>query len=168
MKGTPAEDYDYTPPADSDEDEIEAAPVLKKQAKKKVFAPELLLLDPKPRTYSNTSTVNDQPCGGAEKGKVHYLTYPGSKNYLQWKVSHATPEGNCTVRVGHGLDEDESNEGRLLVLHPKDGSANEEGSFACGREIGYEGKVFTFPRNFTCDSCTLQFEWTIAGGGQIH
>ena len=33
--------------------------------------------------------------------------------------------------------------------------------------MGYEGKEFKFPRNYTCDQCTLQLEWTITGG-QIH
>ena len=66
------------------------------------------------------------------------------------------------MRVGVGLDEDE-----FLVVKPRDGSADRKGSFPCGREIGYEGKEFRFPKNYTCDSCTLQFEWTV-NGGQIH
>ena len=121
------------------------------------------MLDPKPRSFSNSSTVNGPPCGGSEKGNVHYIATPGSRNYIQWKVIHPSPEGNCTIRVGQGFDEDE-----FLILRPRDGSSFQDGSFPCGREIGYEGKEFRLPRNMTCESCTLQFEWTIAGGGQIH
>ena len=68
------------------------------------------------------------------------------------------------MRVGHGLDQEEGDEGLFIVLNPRDGSANAEGSFPCGREIGYESKEFRFPKNFTCDSCTLQFEWVTEGG----
>jgi len=118
----------------------------KKAAKKKIYDPELSLVDPKPRTFSNSSIVNLPPCGGSEKGFVHYMATPGSRNFVQWKVSHPTPEGNCTLRVGQGLDEDE-----FIVLKPRDGSAYKDGSFPCGREVGYEGKEFRFPRNYTCD-----------------
>ena len=56
--------------------------VTKKVAKRRVFDPEILLLDPKPRTFSNVSTVNNQPCGGADKSSVHYITTPGSRNFI--------------------------------------------------------------------------------------
>ncbi len=131
----------------------------KKAAKKKIYAPELALVDPKPRSFSNYSKVNAPPCGGSEKSFVHYMATPGSRNFIQWKVSHPSVDGNCTVRIGQGLDEDE-----FFILKPRDGSANKDGSFPCGREIGYEGKEFRFPRNYTCDSCTLQLEWTLATG----
>jgi hypothetical protein len=111
------------------------------------------------RTYSNTSIVNNPPCGGADKGYVHYIATPGSRQYIQWKVLHPSTDGNCTVRVGQGTDEDD-----FLVLRPRDGTADHEGSFPCGREVGYEGKEFKLPKNFTCDQCTLQFEWVIATG----
>jgi hypothetical protein len=83
-------------------------------------------------------------------------------------VTYPHPEGNCTIRVGTGLDSEEQDEGRFITLQPRDGSANEFGSFACGREVGYEGKEFRLPRNFTCDKCTLQFEWDLGEGRQIH
>jgi hypothetical protein len=70
--------------------------------------------------------------------------------------------------VGHGLDQEESDEGRFIVLKPRDGSANAAGQFPCGREVGYEGKEFKLPKNFTCDSCTLQLEWALPNGDQIH
>ena len=83
-------------------------------------------------------------------------------------MTYPHPEGNCTIRVGTGLDSEEQDEGRFITLQPRDGSANEFGSFACGREVGYEGKEFRLPKNFTCDKCTLQFEWDLGEGKQIH
>ena len=47
------------------------------------------------------------------------------------------------------------------VLRPKDGSAAIDGRFPCGRSVGVEGKEFRFPKDMSCDSCTLQFEWEI-------
>jgi hypothetical protein len=41
--------------------------VNKKTAKKKNFAPEIMLIDPKPRNYLNYSAFNSQPCGETEK-----------------------------------------------------------------------------------------------------
>jgi hypothetical protein len=102
------------------------------------------------RTYSNTSTPNEAPCGGADKGFVHYMATPGSRNFVQWRVLHPQANSTCIVRIGVGLDE-----GEFIVVKPRDGSADKHGSFACGREIGYEGKEFRFPKNYTCDSCTL-------------
>ena len=72
---------------------------------------------------------------------------------------HPAEKGNCTVRIGQGLDE-----GQFITLRPRDNSAFRDGSFACGRERGYEGKEFRFPKDYTCDSCTLQFEFTVPGG----
>lgn len=54
----------------------------KQAAKRKIYAPELALVDPKPRTFSNTSIVNKPPCGTTEKGLVHYMATPGSRNYI--------------------------------------------------------------------------------------
>lgn len=54
----------------------------KRAAKKKVFAPELALIDPKPRTFSNSSLINNPPCGNSEKGLVHYMATPGSRNFI--------------------------------------------------------------------------------------
>jgi hypothetical protein len=52
------------------------------------------------------------------------------------------------------------NENEFVALHPLDGSADEDGSFPCGREQApLEGKEFRFPKNFTCDDCSLQLEW---------
>lgn len=114
------------------------------------------------RTFSNTSLVNKPPCGDADKSFIHYMATPNSRNLIQWKVLHPSSNGTCTVRIGMGLDEDQ-----YVTLYPRDGSADTTGSFVCGREIGYDSKEFRFPKNISCDSCTLQFEFTTTGG-QIH
>ena len=58
-------------------------------------------------------------------------------------------------------------ENKFTTLIPMDGSADASGSFECGRQVGYDYKVFKLPNNFTCDKCTLQFEWALPNG-QIH
>ena len=81
VKGTYEETIDYGQPSDDSDEEI--VPVItKKVAKKRVYAPEILLLEPKSRTYSNTSVANSQPCGGAEKSFVHFIATPGSRNFI--------------------------------------------------------------------------------------
>ena len=65
-----------------DTEEEENKPKIKKAAKKKVFAPEIMLIEPKGRNYANYSAPNQQPCGGLEKGSVHYIAVPGSKSYF--------------------------------------------------------------------------------------
>jgi len=164
VKGVEEEVVNYGQPSEEDEEEAAAPVITKKSARKRVYAPELLLLDPKPRLLANLSDPNNQPCGGLEKGAVHYLAQPGSKALIQWKVLHSAPEGNCTLRVGHGLDQEEGDENKFITLIPRDGSADQHGSFACGRDIGYEAKEFKLPNNITCDSCTLQFEFTTQNG----
>ena len=72
----------------------------KRAAKKKHYHPEIAMLDPKPRTFSNTSSINPAPCGGADRGFTHYMAMPGSRNYVQWKVAHPSPDGKCIVRIG--------------------------------------------------------------------
>ena len=53
---------------------------------------------------------------------------PGSRNLIGWNVITPSHEGTCKIRIGDTPDE------RLLqILHPIDGSSNEDGSFPCGR-----------------------------------
>mmetsp|Transcript_3537 Transcript_3537/g.3475 ORF Transcript_3537/g.3475 Transcript_3537/m.3475 type:complete len:176 (+) Transcript_3537:399-926(+) len=151
-------------PIEGEEGEVKpsAYPSKKKKVIKKIYAPEVVLLAPKMRLNSNTSTPNEAPCGGLEKQPVHYMTRNGSRNYVQWRVYHPSPNATCTMRLG-------STDERLKVLYPRDGSADIYGSFPCAREVGYEGKEFTFPANEECDDCTLQFNMDIYGrGGIIH
>ncbi len=88
---------------------------------------------------------------------------------MQWRTIHAASgDANCTVRLGQGLDTEDQDEKRFITLIPKDGSADSNGAFPCGRTIGYDYKEFKLPSGFTCDKCTLQLEWTLGDGSQIH
>lgn len=52
---------------------------------------------------------------------------------------------------------------------PLDKSANKNGSFPCGREhMAMEGKEVRFPKNYTCDSCTIQIEWVVKEKGNVQ
>ncbi len=78
---------------------------------------------------------------------MHFVSTPGARNFIAWKTVHPSPTGNCTIRLGEGLDEND-----FKVLSPLDRSANKKGSFPCGREeSALEGKEVKFPANFTCD-----------------
>lgn len=108
------------------------------------------------RKVTNFTLLAKQPCGGTQRGPVHFVSTPNSRNFIAWKIVHPSPTGNCTIRIGEGPDEND-----FKVLMPLDKSANKKGSFPCGREeSGLEGKEVKFPANYTCDQCTLQWEWT--------
>lgn len=98
------------------------------------------------------------PCGGAKTGRVHFDAESGSKAFMFWRTIHPDLYGNCTIRLGDGLT-DAPNE--FEVLFPLDGSGNKtEGKFPCGRSTtSMEGKEVRFPKNLTCDECTLQLIW---------
>ena len=103
------------------------------------------------RKITNYTLLSTPPCGGTARGNVHFVTTPGARNFIGWKVIHPSIKGNCTIRIGSGPDEEE-----FIVLHPLDKSANKKGSFPCGREeTSLEGKEVKVPSNFTCDTCIL-------------
>ena len=53
------------------------------------------------------------------------------------------------------------------MLHPLDGSGDEKGSFACGRqETNFEAKEVRLPRTLTCDSCIVEVLWRTEKGKQ--
>ena len=68
------------------------------------------------RMRSDRFIPNKQPCGNTEPGHIHLLTQPGARNYFQWRTIRPVSDGNCTVRFGTGIDEDE-----FTVLKPRDG-----------------------------------------------
>ena len=120
-------------------------------------------MTPKPRIITNSTLLTKPPCGSGERGRVHFVTMPGSRNYIAWKVLHASPKGICTLRIGTGPDED-----KFHVLRPVDGDHFKNGSFPCGREeMPVEGRIFKFPWDYTCDSCVIQWEWQTELG-QVH
>jgi hypothetical protein len=78
---------------------------------------------------------------------VHFEANPGSKNVIGWTVIERADNGNCTMKIG--VDPDGIN---MTVLFPLDGSADDTGSFPCGREeVAFEGKQVRFPKNLDCD-----------------
>ena len=93
------------------------------------------------------------PCGGAKAGRVHFDADAGSKAFIMWRTIHPDLDGNCTIRLGDGLTDSAE---EFEVLMPLDDSANVEGKFPCGRSTtSMEGKEVKFPKNLTCDECTL-------------
>ncbi len=126
--------------------------------------PEAILLTPQSRKVDNMMNLNTPPCGGAVKGRTHFMATPGSRNYIGWKVIEPSETGNCSIRFGSGLDEKE-----FKTLHPLDGTADKKGSFPCGREATpLEGKEVKLPRDAVeCDSCVIQWEWRTEKG-QAH
>ena len=55
-----------------------------------------------------------------------------------------------------GLDTEDS----FFTLKPADGSANREGRFPCSQTIVEpEYKEIILPKNFSCESCTVQIIW---------
>ena len=68
---------------------------------------------------------------------------------------HSDLKGNCTIRIGDGLTDDND---EFEILYPTDGSANVStgGKFPCGRSTNnVEAKEIKLPANLTCSSCTL-------------
>ena len=87
------------------------------------------------------------PCGGTQIGPVHYETTPGSRNIVAWKVINPNHNGRCIIRVS-----DSPNTKDYRIVLPTDGSAADDGSFECGRDITpYEAKEFKVPRDLHCD-----------------
>jgi hypothetical protein len=114
--------------------------------------PEAYLLQPLPRDKMSSLAVV-APCGGVMKGKSHFLAQPGSFNPISWHVV-VPSAGTCTLRVMFGTEFSEQH-----VLVPTDNSTDSFGFFPCGESEGSFSKVFKFPDEVSCDSCTLQWVW---------
>ena len=122
------------------------------------------LLSPLKRKDVDLTKVGMRPCGGTKKGPVHYETTPGSRNIVAWKVDKPSPAGRCIIRVS-----DSPNEADMIVAKPTDGSAADDGSFPCGREVThYEAKEIRVPREMVCDSCLVQLVWMTEEGEQYR
>ena len=60
-------------------------------------------------------------------------------------------------------------EDSFAPLFPRDGSADAFGRFPCGRySETYETKEFGFPRNLSCDRCTVQLIWATPDFTHYH
>ena len=76
---------------------------------------------------------------------------------FSWKVIHPSHYGNCTLRVGEAGATKTSS---MTVLHPLDGTGDENGVFPCGRqEHQFEGKEFKWPIAFESDAGIVGLEW---------
>ena len=79
---------------------------------------------------------------------------------IGWKVDQPSNRGNCTLRIYDG-----PSDSHFQTLIPLDGSADDSGSFACGRiDSSFEAKEVRFPLTVSCDSCILQLEWKTERG----
>lgn len=115
---------------------------------------ESILVAPIPRNKTNARTIGYPPCGGAVKGPVHSLAEPGSMNPVAWSVRTPSPSGLCSIRLSRGFDFD-----HFQPLSPM-GVQTTNGRFPCGRNATYMERVIVeFPKDFTCDECTLQWTW---------
>lgn len=127
----------------------------KEEAAPKIPDPEYLLVQPIRRSGSSLTQMDVGPCGGIEKGLANTLTNMGTKVNTIWEVRTPTPNGFCTVSMSSALEQD------FKALKPitKGLSYNENFSFTCGRQVGFEFQEFELPADYACDHCTLQIKW---------
>ena len=104
--------------------------------------------------------IGDGPCGGISKQSANTLTTKGSSINVIWEILVPENSGNCTVKISNGQQDLDS----FKLLKPVDSEMNEDGSFKCGRDKGFEHKEFILPENYECDGCTLQWKWSTSYG----
>lgn len=57
-----------------------------------------------------------------------------------------------------GIDEEDE----FITLKPLYGGSDDSGAFECNRRAGeHTTKIIEFPSDFSCDKCTLQFQWIV-------
>lgn len=44
------------------------------------------------------------PCGGYKSGKVHFDAEVSTRIFVAWKIMHPDVTGNCTIRLGSGVN----------------------------------------------------------------
>lgn len=76
----------------------------------------------------------------------------------------AKDNANCTVRISQGGE----TELDFKIIRPRDGSANYDGKFACGRSAGFDGKEFRLPSDITCENCIMSFTQELENNELIH
>jgi hypothetical protein len=128
--------------------------------KPNVKDPEIYFVNPTRREGTAHTHANIAPCGGIIKGKADTLTNIGSEINGIWEVRHPTGSGNCTVSISPALDQN------FTSLRPVGSEVeyDDNFSFACGRQHGFEFQQFNLPENYASDSSTLQFKWETPQG----
>ena len=127
---------------------------------KKENLPSVQVLLPIRRIDTSNSQIDVSPCGGVEKKLANTLTTKNSTINFIWEIQVPEYSGNCTVKISQGLNEDKS----FKILKPLNSDQNDDGSFICGREKGFEQKEFQLPEDYECDGCILQFTWNTPYG----
>jgi Ca2+/Na+ antiporter len=122
--------------------------------------PQSQVVLPIRRIGTSNMQMDIGPCGGIEKKEANTLTTKGSSINFIWEILVPENSGNCTVKISNGMQNEES----FKLLRPTEGKVNEDGSFLCGREKGFEYKDFILPDDYECDGCTLQWKWSTAYG----
>jgi hypothetical protein len=122
--------------------------------------PHSQVLMPIRRIGTSNMEIGQGPCGGVEKKSANTLINKGSTINMVWEILVPENGGNCTVSISSGKQDQES----FKVLQPSEGKINEDGSFICGRDKGFEHKEFTLPDDYECDGCTLQWKWSTSYG----
>ena len=128
------------------EKEVDFSKIHESQIRKENL-PHSQVLMPIRRIGTSNMEIGNAPCGGVEKKSANTLTNKGSSINVVWEILVPEYKGNCTVKLSNG-----------------EGKINEDGSFACGREKGFENKEFILPDDYECDGCTLQWKWTTSYG----
>lgn len=141
------------------EEEIDFSKISPSKIRKENMPHSQVLL-PIRRIGTSNMQMGNGPCGGVEKKSANTLTTKGSSINFVWEILVPENSGNCTVKISNGKQD--INEFQLLK--PVDNNINEDGSFECGREKGFEQKEFVLPENYECDGCTLQWKWTTSYG----
>ena len=142
-----------------DEKETDFSKIHESQIRKENL-PHSQVLMPIRRIGTSNMELGQAPCGGVEKKSANTLTNKGSSINVVWEILVPEYKGNCTVKISNGKQDEES----FKLLQPVEGKINEDGSFACGREKGFEHKEFILPDDYECDGCTLQWKWSTSYG----
>ncbi|CAI2377507.1 unnamed protein product [Moneuplotes crassus] len=119
--------------------------------------PEIRLIEPAPREGSKGNLIGTQICGGTRRiGKSGFVAAPNTHVFAKWKTVHSDVGGMCKITIKKNSSEDFQ---PVEVL-----GYTEDGWFECGRKAGLdETKQFKTP-NYTCEMCTLQFQFGTTRG----
>ena len=154
QKSCEEEDEEITSEKEIDFSKISSSKIRKENI------PHSQVLLPIRRVGTSQSEMDDGPCGGIEKKSANTLTTKGSSINVVWEILVPENSGNCTVKISNGLEDIDS----FKLLEPIDEKLNEDGSFLCGREKGFEHKEFNLPEDYECDGCILQWKWSTSYG----